>query len=283
MFYQQQTNTREPVLITGCSSGLGHALALSFVKAGHPTYASARRLDSIRDLENSGCHILELDVTLPESIDQAVLQIEKEHVHVGILINNAAIGIMTPIETIEIDNVRKQYETNVFGLLSVTQKVIPAMRKNGKGKIINIGSSGGEFTTPGGGVYQATKYALDSMNDAMRMEFKSFGIDVILIEPGAISSKFASNGDVLGTSEGHYKELMRGISKVSHAAIEPNAWGTWSPTKLAAFIYKVSMSSRPKTRYRPGIVAKSLIFLKRWLPARLWDTMFMSSLTKQGK
>ena len=187
-------------MITGCSSGLGKATAIRFTAAGYPTFATARRLESIEELKEVGCQTLRLDVTKAETIHQAVKIIEEKHGSVGILINNAAIGIMTPMETISIDEVRRQYETNVFGLLAVTQSVLPAMRKAGKGRIVHIGSSGGEFTTPGGGVYQATKYALCSMNEAMRAELKPFGIDVTMLQPGAISSKFAANGAVLGLS-----------------------------------------------------------------------------------
>lgn len=278
-----QNNKLPTVLVTGCSSGAGHATALRFLKAGYPTYASARRIESIEDLKAAGCETLALDVTKQDTIDEAVKIIEQKHGSVGVLVNNAAIGIMTPMETISIDEVRRQYETNIFGLLAVTQAVLPEMRKAGKGRIVNIGSSGGEFTSPGGGVYQATKYALCSMNDAMRMELKPFGIDVTMIQPGAIATKFASNGVVLGMDEGPYQVLMKGIYNVSNAAVKLGAPGTWSPTQIAEIIYKAGTKRKPKARYRPGIVAKSLIYMRLWLPYSVWDRMFMDSLMKQGK
>ena len=177
------TNKNLPaVLITGCSSGHGEALAKLFIKNGYPTYASARKLESIEGLKKSGCETLQIDVTDYVTIHKAVKTIENTHGSVGILVNNAAIGIMSAMETIPLEEVKKQYETNVFGLLAITQSVLPAMRKVGKGRIINIGSSGGEFTTPGGGIYQATKYALTSMNDAMRAELEPFGIYVSMIQ-----------------------------------------------------------------------------------------------------
>lgn len=220
-------NKLPAVLITGCSSGHGEALALKFIKAGYPTYASARRLESIENLKNEGAKTLEIDVTDYSTIELAIKVIQNKHGSLGILVNNAAIGIMIPMETISINEVKRQYETNVFGLLAITQAVLPAMRKSGTGRIINIGSSGGEFTTPGGGVYQATKYALTSMNDAMRAELKPFGIDVSMIQPGAIASKFAKNGSVLGTKEGPYQELMLGIEKITKAAVKKGALGTY--------------------------------------------------------
>lgn len=278
-----KSNTLPAVLITGCSSGAGRAAALKFANAGYPTYASARRLDSIKDLEKAGCHILRLDVTDQNTIDKAVKIIEQKHVAVGILINNAAIGIMTPMETVPIETVRQQYETNVFGLLAVTQSVIPKMRKVGYGRIVNVGSSGGEFTTPGGGVYQATKYALTSMNDAMRPELKPFGIDVSMIQPGAIASKFASNGAVLGLDSNPYQQLMHGIKKISSEAVKAGAMGTWSPEEIANVVFKAGTTKKPRARYRPGIVAKSLIYMRLWLPYRVWDKMYMSSMMSLGQ
>jgi NADP-dependent 3-hydroxy acid dehydrogenase YdfG len=280
----KQKKSLPSVLITGCSSGLGNALARKFVKAGYPTYASARRLESIEDLKREGCYTLRVDVTDHSTIKEAIEIIEKEHQSVGILVNNAAIGIMTPIETISIDEVRKQYETNVFGLLAMTQAVLPAMRKAHKGRIVNIGSSGGEFTTPGGGVYQATKYALTSMNDAMRAELEPFGIFVSMIQPGAIASKFAQNGAVLGyKEEGPYQELMLGINKITSAAVKKGTPGTWTPEQVAKISFKAATKRKPKARYRPGFVAKALIYTRLWMPYRMWDKMFMSMMLKEGK
>jgi|AntRauTorckE5430_2_1112549.scaffolds.fasta_scaffold05383_4 short-subunit dehydrogenase len=278
------TNKTLPaVLITGCSSGLGKATAIRFATAGYPTFATARRLESIEELKKVGCQTLYLDVTKEETIHQAVKTIEQKHGSVGILVNNAAIGMMAPMEIIPIDEVRRQYETNVFGLLAVTQSVLPAMRKAGKGRIVHIGSSGGEFTTPGGGVYQATKYALCSMNEAMRAELKPFGIDVTMLQPGAISSKFASNGAVLGTESGPYQALMLGIDSISSQALEEGTFGTWTPEQVAEVAFKAGTVRRPKARYRPGFIAKMLIYLKLWLPYRLWDKMYISLLTSEGE
>lgn len=272
------------ILITGCSSGHGEALAQLFVKNGYPTYASARRLESIEHLKNQGCETLQIDVTKYDTIDKAVKTIEEKHGSVGILINNAAIGIMAAMETIPIEEVKRQYETNVFGLLAMTQAVLPKMRKAGKGRIVNIGSSGGEFTTPGGGVYQATKYALTSMNDAMRAELEPFGIYVSMIQPGAIASKFAQNGAVLGFEEkGPYQELMVGIHKVTSEAVKEGAPGTWTPEQVAKTTFKAATKRKPRARYRPGFVAKALIYTRLILPYRMWDKMFMTNLVKQGK
>ena len=273
------------VLITGCSSGHGEALAKLFVKNGYPTYASARRIESIEHLKKIGCETLQIDVTSYDSIDKAVKTIEEKQSSVGILINNAAIGIMGAMETIPLEEeVKRLYETNVFGLLAMTQAVLPKMRKAGKGRIVNIGSSGGEFTTPGGGVYQATKYALTSMNDAMRAELEPFGIYVSMVQPGAIASKFVQNGTVLGMEEkGPYQELMAGIYKVASEAVKEGAPGTWTPEQVAKVTFKAATKKKPRARYRPGFVAKSLIYTRLILPYRMWDRMFLNNLIKQGK
>jgi len=279
------TNKKLPaVLITGCSSGHGEALAKLFVKNGYPTYASARKLASLEELKELGCETLQIDVTDYQSIQQAVKTIEQKHGSVGILVNNAAIGVMGAMETIPIEEVKRQYETNVFGLLAMTQAVLPAMRKSKKGRIINIGSSGGEFTTPGGGVYQATKYALTSMNDALRAELEPFGLFVSMIQPGAISSNFGQNGAVLGYEEkGPYQVLMAGIQKVSSEALKESAPGTWTPEQVAKVTFKAATKRKPKARYRPGFVSKALIYTRLILPFRMWDKMFVNNLTKQGK
>lgn len=271
------------VLITGCSSGLGHALAAHFVRAGYPTYATARRPEAIDDLAEMGCTVLAMDVTDESTVQAAVARVEKDYGAVGILVNNAAIGLMTPMEIVPLSTVRQQYETNVFGLLAVCQAALPAMRRAGTGRIVNIGSSGGEWTTPAGGVYQATKYAVDSMSDALRMEVKSFGIDVVLIEPGAISSKFAKNGAVIHGEDGSYEQLMRGVDKLTSQAIEPGAPGTWSPEQVADRVFKASTTKRPRTRYRIGFVSKALIKMRAWLPDRMWDYIFTSSLIRIGR
>lgn len=275
--------SKPSVLITGCSSGLGHALALRFARGGYPTCATARRPESLADLAEAGCEALALDVTDPATIKAAVARVEDAHGSVGILINNAAVGLMTPMEIVPLDTVRHQYETNVFGLLAATQAVLPAMRASGTGRIVNIGSSGGEWTTPAGGVYQATKYAVDSMSDALRMELGQFGIDVVLIEPGAIASKFAENGALLMDEDGPYAQMMRGVDRITSQAVQPDAPGTWSPEEVAEAVFKASTCARPRTRYRVGIVSKLLIQLRRWLPDRAWDALFLASIRRAGK
>src|SRR3990172_1128496 len=178
------------VLVTVCSSGIGRATAERLARVGWPVFATARRVESIRDLEGAGCRCLALDVCDESSMRDAVEAVEKEHGAVGALVNNAGYGSEGPIEEIAMEEVRRQFETNVFGLLRLTQLVLPGMRRQRFGRIVNLSSMGGRLTLPGGGVYHATKYAVEALSDALRFEVRGFGIDVAVIEPGAIKTRF---------------------------------------------------------------------------------------------
>src|SRR5271165_2769608 len=178
------------VLITGCSSGIGRASALRLAEAGWTVYASARRRDAIADLEQAGARTLELDVTNEASMRAAVQAVEQAEGAVGVLVNNAGYSQSGAIETVPLDAVRRQFETNVFGPVRLTQLVLPKMRAQRWGKIVNVGSMGGRLTFPGGGHYHATKHALEAISDALRFEVHGFGIDVILLEPGLITTEF---------------------------------------------------------------------------------------------
>jgi NADP-dependent 3-hydroxy acid dehydrogenase YdfG len=178
------------VLITGCSSGIGEASAKRLAGHGWSVYASARRLESIEHLEGFGCKLLRLDVCDEDSMRDAVETIEREHGSVGVLVNNAGYSQGGPIEQVPLEAVRRQFETNVFGPIALTQLVLPAMRSQHWGKIVNVGSMGGKLTLPGGGLYHATKYSLEAISDALRFEVRGFGVDVVLIEPGLITTEF---------------------------------------------------------------------------------------------
>src|SRR5579859_4414272 len=204
------------VLITGCSSGIGHATAADLVAAGWKVYATARRPEALADLRERGCETLALDVTDEGSMRAAVDAVSAAEGAVGVLINNAGYSQSGALETVPIDQVRRQFETNVFGLLRMCQLVLPGMRSQRWGKIVNVGSMGGRLTFPGGGVYHATKYALEALSDAMRFEVRGFGVDVILIEPGLIVTNFGevAAGSVPDTtSDGAYAEFNRQVAR----------------------------------------------------------------------
>src|ERR687883_574278 len=178
------------VLITGCSTGIGRATAERLADHGHTVYATARRPDSIADLEGKGCKTLALDVTDEESMRAAVATVEQEHGAVGALVNNAGYSQSGAIEDVPMEQVRRQFETNVFGLIRMCQLVLPGMRRQGYGRIVNISSMGGKLVFPGGGIYHATKHAVEALSDALRFEVRGFGIGVSIVEPGLIKTQF---------------------------------------------------------------------------------------------
>lgn len=264
------------VLITGCSSGIGAATAAELVADGHTVYATARRPETLTDLAEKGCHTLALDVTDEKSMAAAVAAVEKKHGAVGVLVNNAGYSQSGAVESIPLDDIRKQYETNVFGLIRMSQLVLPAMREAGTGRIINIGSMGGKLTFPGGGIYHSTKYAVEAICDAMRFEVQGFGIQIVLIEPGLITTEFAdtavgSVGDL--TDDGPYAEFNSRVGKLTadiyNSAVAKIAGG--GPKSVAKAIRKAVDSKKPKARYTVTPSASLSILQRQLTPDALWD------------
>jgi NADP-dependent 3-hydroxy acid dehydrogenase YdfG len=267
------------VLITGCSSGIGHATAELLQARGHDVYATARRPEAIQDLAQRGCHILALDVTDEQSMSAAVAQVNESAGGIDVLINNAGYSQSGAVETIPLDDVRAQFETNVFGLIRMCQLVLPGMRERGQGKIVNIGSMGGRLTFPGGGHYHATKYALEAISDALRFEVRGFGVDVILIEPGLITTGFGEVASDSVAKAGHdaddpYADFNRKVAKVTTEAYEgPMVKLGGGPEKVAETIVKALGARRPKARYPVTPSAHLLIGQRRITPDRVWDLM----------
>jgi NADP-dependent 3-hydroxy acid dehydrogenase YdfG len=270
----------DPILISGCSSGIGAATAAALVRSGHTVYATARRVETLTDLEALGCHPLELDVTSEESMTTAVKTVEAEHGRVGVLINNAGFGEYGPIEESDLARVRAMFETNVFGLARLSQLVLPGMRQARNGRIINIGSMGGRITFPVGGFYHATKYAVEAISDALRVEVRPFGIEVILVEPGLIRTNFESRVNEsleVGAAAGHKDKKDTAYAGLL-AANEKNTTGGYAndfmstgPESVAAVVLRAVDSSRPRARYVVTPAAKAMINLRRFGGDRLWD------------
>lgn len=273
------TQLSRAVLITGCSSGIGRATALRLAGAGWPVWASARRVESIADLGAAGCRLLALDVTDEASMTAAVAAVEREAGAIGVLINNAGYSQSGAVETVPLDAVRRQFETNVFGLARLTQLALPAMRAQGWGKVVNIGSMGGRLTFPGGGWYHATKYALEALSDALRFEVAGFGVDVILVEPGLITTSFgdtagASLADAGETAESGdpYAHFNATVGSVTKGAYEgPLRLFGGGPERVAKAIDKAITKQRSPTRVVVTPSAHSTIALRKLLPDRAWD------------
>ena len=184
------TTASRAVLVTGCSSGIGRAIAMRLAGHGWTVYATARRPETIEDLASSGCHLLTLDVCHEESMHAAVATVEETEGAVGVLVNNAGYGLEGAVEELAAADLRHQFETNLLGPLHLTQLVLPGMRRQHWGKVVNVSSVGGRITVPGGGAYHASKHAVEALSDVLRFEVRGFGIDVVLIEPGAIASRW---------------------------------------------------------------------------------------------
>src|SRR5213595_1378549 len=208
-------NLSRAVLITGCSTGIGRATAEHLAARGWTVYATARRPEAIRELGSRGCQTLALDVCDEASMHAAVETIERAEGAVGVLVNNAGYGQEGAFEEVPMAEVRRQFETNVFGLARLTQLVLPGMRRQGWGRVINVSSMGGRLTFPGGGYYHATKHAVEAISDALRFEVRPFGIDVVVIEPGAIRTAFeeTSLGTMSPNGDSPYGELNEVVTK----------------------------------------------------------------------
>ncbi len=265
-----------PVLITGCSTGIGRATAERLAAAGETVYATARKLEAVEDLEAKGCRTLALDVTDEQSMKAAVAAVEEADGPVWALVNNAGYSQSGAVESVNLEDVRAQFETNVFGLIRMSQLALPGMRQAGRGRVVNVGSMGGKLTFPGGGIYHATKYAVEALSDAMRFEVKGFGVDVVLIEPGLITSDFATAANAAldsGTAEGGpYAEFNRAVGAATKGAYEgPTARLGGPPDAVAKVIAKALASRRPRPRYLVTPSARVIVGQRRLLSDRMWD------------
>jgi len=268
-----------PILITGCSTGIGAATAQHLAKRGHTVYATARKIDSLGDSVVAGAHALALDVTDEASMVDAVNSIVAEHGRIGALVNNAGYGEYGAIEDVSIDKVRKQFETNVFGLSRMCQLVLPSMREAGTGRIVNIGSMGGRLTFPYGGYYHATKHAVEALSDALRYEVRPFGVKVVLIEPGLIATEFGNTvahtlADTLGAQQD--SSPYAAGSKRMDAMIEgmyKNKLLSVGPIAIAKTVEKSLTRRSPHARYVTPVVTRGLIGTRMAMTPKAFDAM----------
>jgi short-subunit dehydrogenase len=239
-------------------------------------YATARRSSRLGDLAAAGCQVSDLDVTDEASMTRVVTAIEAAHGSVGALVNNAGHSQSGAVERVPIDRVRAQFETNVFGLLRLTQLVLPGMRRARQGRVINIGSMGGRLVFPGGGVYHATKYALEALSDALRFEVRGFGVQVVLVEPGLIRTGF---GDAAGTAmrgmaaDDAYGQFHAEVERLTREAAERGLTGRLAGTAedVAIVIERALRARRPRPRYTVSPSAMAFIAQRRLLGDRGWD------------
>ena len=264
------------VLITGCSSGIGRATALLLHQAGLPVWATARDTGTLAELAARGIRTLRLDVTDEESAAAAVKEVADTHGAVGVLGNNAGSGVHGAVEDVPLDTVRGSFETNLFGALRLTQLVLPGMRQQGAGRIVNISSILGRLSPPGGGLYQATKYATEAYADALRLEVAQFGVHVSLIEPATVRTRFYETAimQFAGASDSAYQAFY---DRLAAWAIDVHEGRTRAgrlavpPEKVAAAVERAVLARRPRARYPVGPLARGALGLRRVLPDGLFD------------
>ena len=279
---------RKAVLITGCSSGIGRATAFRLQDAGWLVYATARRAESIEELARAGCRTMELDVTDEASMERAVQQVEADCGVIDALVNNAGYSQSGTIEETPIEWIRRQFETNVFGLARLTQLVLPGMRRAARGRIVNLGSMGGKLIFPGGGYYHASKYALEAFSDALRFEVGGLGIDVILIQPGLIRTGF-SEAAVAGVPEqgagSPYRTLMAKVKQATKSAYTEGLAARLGggPDDVARIIEQALTARRPKTRYPVTASARVFLWQRALLGDRGWDGFLARHYPRPGK
>ncbi len=281
-----------PVLITGCSSGVGRAAALAFRAAGYATFATARNPATLKELRAVGCETSRSTSWMKRARRTVVETIESRFGAVGILVNNAGYGQYGPIEEVSLDAMRRQFETNVFGGLRLCQLVLPAMRRVGKGRIVNVSSVAGRVSIMGGGPYHASKFALEAIADALRPEVKPFGIDVVNVLPGPIATQFeatlmatipglGANPDAKPDA-GPYASFKTNLARRMHAFLAPGGFGVMTADQVARIVLKAGTASRPRTRYYVGFIAKLGPLGRALAPDRLIDAVTRYYISKEG-
>lgn len=276
------------VLVTGCSTGIGRATARRLAANGWTVYASARRPETIADLADAGCHTLALDVTDEDSLAAAVSTVEAAAGAVGVLVNNAGYSQSGAVETVPMDAVRRQFETNLFGAVRLIQLVLPGMRRQGWGRIVNMSSMGGRLTFPGGGYYHATKYGLEAISDALRFEVRGFGVDVVLIEPGLIRTRFSEAAvDSMDDSVDNAGPYGAFSARVAASTVGAYHRGTLArlggePEDVARAVERAMTASRPRPRYLVTPLARVLVAARAVLPDRMWDRFLRTSYPSPG-
>jgi NAD(P)-dependent dehydrogenase (short-subunit alcohol dehydrogenase family) len=277
------------VLITGCSTGIGRATAGRLATRGWRVYATARDGEKIASLADVGCRLLALDVTDEASMRAAVGEVERREGAVGVLVNNAGYSQSGAVEAVPMEGVRRQFETNVFGLVRMCQLVLPGMRRQGWGRIVNISSMGGRLTFPGGGYYHASKYAVEALSDALRFEVAGFGVRVAVVEPGLIRTRFADAAtgsmDGAAAANGPYARFNAAVAKAVRDNYErgPLLKLGGGPETVAATIERAITADRPRTRYAVTPSAHLFIGLRRFLPDRAWDALVSTVYPRPGR
>jgi len=264
-------------LVTGASAGIGEATARALLSEGYKVFAGARRLERMSAIAALGAKLLHLDLTDDASIVAAVETIKADAGRLDVLVNNAGYGSYGALEDVPLAEARRQFDVNVFGLARLSQLTLPTMRAQKSGKIVNISSIGGKIWEPLGGWYHATKFAVEGLSDCLRVEVERFGIDVIIVEPGAIRTEWAgiaADGLRRVSGKGAYATYADNHARMLDST--ENSRLPSPPDAVAKTIVRAVSSRRPRTRYATGGGARTILFLKAILPDRLFDRVIWS-------
>lgn len=266
---------RKICLVTGASSGIGHATALELLRAGHTVYGGARRVERMVDLRAAGAHPLDMDVTSEPSLTQAVSTVLDKHGRVDVLVNNAGIGLYGAAEEVPIDDARHEFEVNLFAAARLIQLVLPGMRGQRSGTIVNVSSVGGELSLALGAWYHASKHALEAYSDSLRQEVARFGVRVVIVQPGLIRTAFQDStpGYLQRVSgRGPYRKLAETMAGQAEKSFGEGSKAS-DPRLVATTIRTAVESSRPKVRYPVGFLARPLLLIDKLVPDRILDRL----------
>lgn len=268
---------KKVAVITGASAGIGKETAKLLSVEGYTVYGVARRIEKMGDLESLGIHVIKMDVTDEQSVIEGVNRIMAEQGRIDVLVNNAGFGLYGAIEDVPMSDARYQMEVNLFGLARLIQLVLPHMRQQRSGKVVNVTSIGGKVAGPLGGWYHASKFAVEALSDSLRLEVKPFGIDVILIEPGGVKTEWggiAFDSAKKLSGETAYRELTEKAGRV----FAKTAGKNMEASEIAGMIHQAIEEKKPRARYVKGYLAKPILLAKKWLSDGMLDKMVMSQL-----
>lgn len=269
------------ILITGASSGIGRSAAEELLRGGHIVYGASRRVERMAVLEPQGLRPIRLDITCEQQCEDALAGIIAEQGRIDVLINSAGYGVYGSIEEVPLQEARGQFEVNLFGLAKMTRLALPYMRKQHSGRIINISSIGGKIYTPFGGWYHASKHALEGWSDCLRLEVEPLGIDVVIIEPGAVKSEWEeiAVSSLLKTSgERAYAAAAKAAAEYFERIYRDPR--TSRPEIVAKTVRKAVEAKRPKTRYQVGHMAKVILLVRKWTGDRIFDRILRKQMAQ---
>ena len=274
---------KKVVIVTGASAGIGKATALQLIKEGHSVYGVARRAEKMNELVSAGGKALAIDITKHDLVHTEIQKIIKTEGRIDVLVNNAGYAVYGAIEEVSYEQAKQQLEVNLFGLAEATKAVLPQMRKQGSGTIVNVSSIGGKVYGPLAAWYHASKFGLEGWSDTLRLEVSQFGIKVVVIEPGVIKTEFTEAMDhkLTQDSSSPYKEFEQIIVKMIKNTSKPGQYS--EPTVIADTISKAIKAKNPKTRYAAGKMARQTLLARKMLSDKAFDKMFLRMVKNYGK